>query len=80
MLHVKQPDIIMSGVWLETKPLSVHVLTVHLHNVQKKNDVLEKPTSACRPISWKLFYQYYMIYVCETYKRILMLENSNIQK
>ena len=36
MLHVKQPDIIMSGVWLETKPLSVHVLTVHLHNVQKK--------------------------------------------
>ena len=80
MLHVKQPDIIMSGVRLETIPLSVHVLTVHLHNVQKKNDVLEKPTSACCPISWKLFYQYYMIYVCETYKRILMLENSNIKK
>ena len=36
MLHVKQPDIIMSGVRLETKPLSVHVLTVHLHNMQKK--------------------------------------------
>ena len=36
MLHVKQPDIIMSGVRLETKPPSVHVLTVHLHNVQKK--------------------------------------------
>ena len=26
----------MSGVQLETKPLSVHVLTVHLHNMQKK--------------------------------------------
>ena len=46
----------------------------------KKNDVLEKPTSACRPISWKLFYQYYMIHVGKTYQRILTLENSNIKK
>ena len=29
MLRVKQPDITMSGVQLETKPMSVHVLTVH---------------------------------------------------
>ena len=29
MLRVKQPDITMSGVRLETKPMSVHVLTVH---------------------------------------------------
>ena len=63
--------------WNET-PVSTYIDS-HLNNMQK-NDVLEKPTSACRPISWKLFYQYNMIHVCKMHKRILMLENSIIEK